>query len=77
MSPICSSHKSETAISLSRNVGVDDYTKTSSQHAAFAGRVFERSEKLSSSVLSLPIGPGMSNEDVSFVCEAVNKILKT
>ena len=34
MSPICSSHKSETAISLSRNVGVDDYTKTSFQHAA-------------------------------------------
>jgi len=34
ISPICSSHKSETAISLSRNVGVDDYTKTSSQHAA-------------------------------------------
>ena len=34
MSPICSSHKTETAISVPRNVGVDDYTKTSSQHAA-------------------------------------------
>jgi dTDP-4-amino-4,6-dideoxygalactose transaminase len=45
--------------------------------AAFAGQKFERSEKLSSSVLSLPIGPGMSNDDVSFVCEAVNKILKS
>ena len=44
--------------------------------AAFAGQKFERAERLSSSVLSLPIGPGMSNEDVSFVCEAVQKILK-
>ena len=45
--------------------------------AAFAGKKFERAERLSSSVLSLPIGPGMSNEDVSFVCEAVKKILKS
>ena len=45
--------------------------------AAFAGQKFERAERLSSSVLSLPIGPGMSNEDVSFVCEAVQKILKS
>ena len=45
--------------------------------SAFAGQKFERAEKLSSSVLSLPIGPGMSNEDVSFVCEAVHKILKS
>lgn len=34
ISPICSSHKTDTPISVSRNVGVDDYTKTSSQHAA-------------------------------------------
>ena len=31
---MCSSHKGEIVISVSRNVGVDDYTKTSSQHAA-------------------------------------------
>jgi dTDP-4-amino-4,6-dideoxygalactose transaminase len=44
--------------------------------AAFVGRKFERTEKLCSSVLSLPIGPGMSNEDVSVVCETVLKTLK-
>jgi dTDP-4-amino-4,6-dideoxygalactose transaminase len=45
--------------------------------AAFVGTKFDRAERLSSSVLSLPIGPGMSIEDVSFVCEAVKKILKS
>jgi len=41
--------------------------------AAFVGRRFERTEKLCSSILSLPIGPGMSNKDVELVCESVNK----
>jgi dTDP-4-amino-4,6-dideoxygalactose transaminase len=39
--------------------------------AAFVGQRFGRTEKLCSSILSLPIGPGMSNKDVALVCEAV------
>jgi len=41
--------------------------------AAFGVRRFERTEKICSSILSLPIGPGMSNKDVTLVIEAVNR----
>ena len=55
------------------------YPKAPHQQAAysatFVGRKFERTEKICSSILSLPIGPEMSNKDVSFVCESVQKIL--
>lgn len=39
----------------------------------FEGVSFPVTEELSRSILSLPIGPHMTDEDVSFVCETVNQ----
>jgi dTDP-4-amino-4,6-dideoxygalactose transaminase len=68
-------------LSLANIESIIHYPKAPHQQdaysAKFVGQNFERAEKLSSSVLSLPIGPEMSNEEVSFVCESVLKILKS
>ena len=42
--------------------------------SAYKDQKLERTERICDEILSLPNGPGMTNEEVSLVCEAVQKI---